>query len=448
MSACKHKRTSPAQMILLGFILLIGIGTGLLMLPISTVGPGGASFFDALFTATSATCVTGLVVQDTMLYWTPFGQVVILLLIQAGGLGVVTIAMAITMFAGKKIGLKQRWIMQESISAPHMGGILRLTGFILRGALLIEGTGALLLSLRFCPEMGLLKGIWYGIFHAVSAFCNAGFDMMGFRAPYSSLTSYTADPIVNATIMVLIVSGGLGFLTWNDLREHKLKFRAYRLQTKLILMVTSALIVIPALIFFFYEFSLPQWEKMGLGERFWGALFQSVTTRTAGFNSVDLTQISESSQMLMIILMLIGGSPGSTAGGFKTTTLAVFVLAAIAVYRRKENIQALGRRLPQNVLHSAVAIFLLYLVFFITGGILICCLEQVPLHMALFEASSAIGTVGLSLGLTPELGLISRLILIFLMYFGRVGGLTLIYAVLSEGSTSQIQLPQERVTVG
>lgn len=444
----KGKRITPAQIILLGFLCIILLGTVLLMLPFSTKNWGGAPFLDALFTATSATCVTGLVLHDTMQYWSGFGQFVILSLIQIGGMGVVTMAIAITLFAGRKIGLKQRWVMQESISAPQVGGIVRLTSFILKTALLIEGVGAILLATQFCPELGLLKGIWYGIFHSVSAFCNAGFDLMGAHGAFSSLTPYTGNLVINFTVMLLIILGGIGFITWSDIWEHKLKFRTYRLQSKLILTMTAGLLLLPFLFLFFYEFSLPQWEGMGLKERIIASMFQAVTPRTAGFNSVDLTKLSEPSQMMVSILMLIGGSPGSTAGGFKTTTLAVFILSAVAVYRKRDSVQAFGRRLTPDVLRSAVSIFFLYFVLFCMGGLSICCIEQIPLSTALFEAASAIGTVGLSLGLTPGLSIPSQLILIFLMYFGRVGGLTLIYAVMSRSGHTLAQLPQEKVTVG
>ena len=248
----KHDRVTPAQIIILGFLLLIFTGAVLLMLPFSTQEPGGASFGDALFTATSATCVTGLVLHDTALYWSPFGQLVILLLIQVGGMGVVTIAVAIFMFAGKRIGLKQRWVMQESISAPQVGGIVRMTGFILKTAFLIEGVGVLLLALRFCPQFGLGRGLWYAVFHSVSAFCNAGFDLMGVNSPFSSLTDYVGDPLVSNVIAFLIIIGGVGFLTWNDIREHKLHFRRYRLQSKLILTTTLALILTGLLFFLLY----------------------------------------------------------------------------------------------------------------------------------------------------------------------------------------------------
>ena len=439
---------TPARIILIGFALLILAGALLLTLPISTRDGQGASFFDALFTATSATCVTGLVVQDTSLYWSGFGQAVIILLIQIGGMGVVTVAVAISMLAGRRIGLKERWVMQESISAPQVGGIVRRTRFILTAMLLLEGAGAVLLALRFCPEMGL-RGIWYAVFHAISSFCNAGFDLMGAAGtPFVSLTGYVGDPLVNLTVMGLIILGGIGFLTWGDVRQHRWHLRAYCLQSKLVLVTTAALILVPALFFFCYEFQLPQWDGLTLGEKILGSLFQAVTPRTAGYNTVDLTQLSGPTRMIITLLMLVGGAPGSTAGGFKVTTLAVFLLAARAVFRRQEDLQSFGRRLPTDTLQNAAAILMAYVGLFLLGGLAISCVEGVALDAALFETASAIGTVGLTLGLTPELGGVSRIILIFLMYFGRVGGLTLIYAVLPDSGAVPAQLPQERITVG
>ena len=445
----KSERVSPAQIIILGFLFLILGGALLLTLPIATNGPGGASFFDALFTATSATCVTGLVVHDTALYWSPFGQLVILLLIQIGGMGVVTTAVAIFMFSGRRIGLKQRWVMQESISAPQVGGIVRMTSFILKTAFSIEAAGAILLALRFCPQFGFWKGLWYAVFHAISAFCNAGFDLTGTEsAAYSSLTAYTGDPLVSGTIAGLIILGGLGFLTWHDVRDHGVHFRRYRLQSKLILCTTAALLLGGFLFFALYEFRLPQWQGLTGQERVVAAAFQSVTPRTAGFNTVDLTQLSSPSLLLMILLMLTGGAPGSTAGGFKVTTLVILLLSVRAVFRRKDSAQCFGRRLPEDVLPSASAIFILYLLLFLASGVAICCLDGIPLMSALFETASAIGTVGLSLAGTAALSVPSRMILIFLMYFGRVGGLTMIYAVIAGGRSSGAQYPQERVTVG
>ena len=441
-------RITPAQIIILGFLFLIAVGTVLLMLPVSTSGPDGTSFLDALFTATSATCVTGLIVQDTALYWSPFGQAVILLLIQIGGMGVVTMAVAIFIFAGRHISLKQRWVMQESISAPQVGGIVRQTRFILKTALAMEAAGAALLALRFCPQMGV-RGVWYAVFHSISAFCNAGFDLMGVRSgPCSSLTSYTADSLVNIAIILLIVLGGIGFMTWQDFREHKWHVRTMRLQTKVVLSTTAVLLVGGFLYFYFYEFRQTQWRELGAGERFWAALFQTVTPRTAGFNTVDLSEMTQPSQLVTVFLMLVGGSPGSTAGGFKTTTLAVLLLTTAAVFRRRDTAHCFGRRLQEEAVHSATALLVIYLLLAMTGGILICCIDGIPLMGALFESASAVATVGLSLGYTGGLSAASRLILIFLMYFGRVGGLTVIYAVTTKGTGKVSQFPQERLTVG
>ena len=449
MAFWKNEHVTPAQVIILGFLLLILTGTGLLMLPISSRSPGGAPFLDALFTAASATCVTGLVLHDTVTYWSEFGQAVILLLIQTGGMGVVTTAVAVSLFTGKRIGLRQRCLMQEAIAAPQVGGIIRMTGFILKATFLMEAAGTLFLALRFCPEMGLFQGLWFSLFHSVSAFCNAGFDLMGAAGPFSSLTNYVGDPLVCGTIVGLIVAGGIGFFTWEDLCRYRWHLHAYRLQSKLILTITAALILLPALALYLFEFSQPRWETLTFSERLLASLFQSVTPRTAGFNTVDLTRLAGSSQMLLILLMLVGGSPGSTAGGFKTTTLATFLLSVRAVFQKRENIQCFGRRLPPATLRSAVSICTLYAALFLTAGVLIAAWDGVPLSCALFETASAIGTVGLSLGITPELSGLSRLVLILLMYFGRVGGLTMMYALLSTSHVpAPAQLPMEKIAVG
>ncbi len=437
------KHLSSSQLILLSFAGVILTGSLLLMLPFATQSGSGASFPDALFTATSAVCVTGLIVHDTATYWSMFGQSVILLLIQIGGMGVVTIAVALTILSGRKIGLKQRSTMQEAISAPQVGGIVRLTGFIIKTVVLIECIGAILLLPAFCSEFGFFKGLWYSIFHSISAFCNAGFDLMGIRAPYSSLTFFVAHPLMNMTIMALIISGGLGFLTWHDITTHHLHFHRYRMQSKVILATTAILILLPAIYFFFGEFS-----NLSAGERFWAALFQSVTPRTAGFNTVDLTALSEVGLAIIILLMIIGGSPGSTAGGMKTTTFAVMISSALSVFRRKEHTHFFGRRIDNEVIREAGTLLTMYLILFLTGGFMISRIEGLPLLACLFETASAIGTVGLTVGITPELGLVSRGILIALMYFGRVGGLTLIFAAMAPRQRITAKLPQEKMTVG
>lgn len=444
----KKLHFSSPQMIIFGFILVNLMGCLLLMLPSSTVEKVGTSFSDALFTSTSAICVTGLVIHDTASYWSMQGQLIIMVLIQIGGMGVITAASAIAILSGKKIGLMQRSTMQESISATQVGGIVRLTGFILRAMLAIELLGAICMAPVFCEEFGMKKGVWYAVFHSVSAFCNAGFDLMGVNQPFSSLTGFNGNTTINLAIIALIVIGGIGFLTWDDIWHHRLHFHKYRLQSKVILTVTILLILLPALYFYFYEFGRAEWTDLSEKERILASAFQSVTPRTAGFNTVDLNRMSEPSQLIMILLMLIGGSPGSTAGGFKTTTLAVLLLTSFAVFFRKEDVQCFGRRIPSETVKNAATILFLYMSLFLLGGVVISCVDQVPLMGALFETSSAIGTVGLSLGLTPQLSLFSHMILILLMFWGRVGGLTLIFAVVSGHRFTKSKLPQEKITIG
>ena len=442
----RKKQLTSAQIIIFGFMAVILFGAFLLMLPIASKGPGGTSFLDALFTSTSAVCVTGLIVHDTATYWTAFGQVVIIALIQVGGMGVVTVAVAIAMVSGKKIGLKERSTMQDAISAPKVGGIVRFTGFILKGTFLVELTGAVLMAPWFIRDFGFLKGIWYAVFHSISAFCNAGFDWRGGREPFSSLTSYVGNPVINFTIMMLIVVGGLGFLTWEDIRTNKLCWRKYRMQSKVILTTTVLLIIIPAVIFYFCEFNGPQWQNHGT--RILASLFQSVTPRTAGFNTVDLASMSEPGQLLMAILMLIGGSPGSTAGGMKTTTLAVILLSAWGVFCRKGDAQCYGRRISEETVRYAAVVMIMYLTLCVGGAIIISYVEGLPMLTCIYETASAIATVGLTLGVTPGLGPVSHIILILLMYCGRVGGLTLVYAAISGVKPHVSRLPQEKITVG
>ena len=436
-------RVTTFQVIAFGFALLILAGALLLMLPFASTSPGSAGFSDCLFTATSAVCVTGLVVRDTATSWTPFGQAVLLMLIQIGGMGVVTAAVSLSFISGRRIGLMQRSVMQEAIAAPQVGGIVRLTRFIVTAALIIELSGALLLMPSFIPAFGWRRGTWYSVFHAVSAFCNAGFDLMGVRGAFSSLTSFSAHVPVNLVLILLITVGGIGFLVWNDVKEHGFRLKQYRLQSKIVLTTSAALVLLPFLWFYFFEM-----RELSAGQRILPSLFQSVTLRTAGFNTVDLSAMSDSGQVIMIFWMLIGGSPGSTAGGLKTTTVAVLLLTAFTVFRRKTDVECFGRRIGEDTVRNAAAILMMYLLLFMTGGILISRVEGLPLLTCLFETASAIGTVGLTLGITSGLGGVSRAVLIILMFLGRVGGLTLIYAAQSVHSSTRSSRPLEKVTVG
>ena len=442
MPIWKKPRLTSFQIILLGFLAVILLGAALLALPMASRGER-ASGLDALFTATSALCVTGLVVRDTARSWTLFGKAVILILIQVGGLGVVTMATLLTAMAGKRIGLRQRSVLQESVAAPRLGGILRYTRFILRATLALEAAGAAALFPTFARAYGIRRGALFAVFHAVSAFCNAGFDLMGETAAFSSLMAYRANAAVNVAVMVLIVLGGVGFGTLDDARTHGLALRRYRLQSKLALVTSLILILLPAA--WYYRFEL---GGLSGGERVLASLFQSVTTRTAGFNTVDYAAMSETGQLLTILLMLIGGSTGSTAGGMKTTTLAVLLLSAVAVFRRKPNPTAFGRTIGTEALRAASAILTAYLTLFLAASGVMSRVEGLPLMTAMFETASAIGTVGLTLGVTPNLGTVSKIMLIFLMYFGRVGGLTLIFAALPKDGNTLAKYPEENVNVG
>lgn len=413
------------------------------MLPVSSASGNKTPFMDALFTSTTSVCVTGLVVQDTGTYWSSFGHSVILILIQVGGLGVITVAAFLAMAAGWKIGLFQKSVIQEAVGTPQLGGILKMIRIILKYTIFLELIGAIVMAPVFCKDFGILKGIWMSFFHAVSAFCNAGIDLMGVKEPYLSLTGYAEEPVINLVIIGLIITGGIGFVTWNDIRTHGVHLKKYRMQSKVILSVTAFLILLPAVYFFFFEFG-----AMPVGKRIFSSLFQSVTPRTAGFNTVELSAMSEPGKLIMLFLMLIGGAPGSTAGGMKVTTFAVLLACVLAVFRRRENVHLFGRRIIQATIVAAVTLLLMYTSLAVSGAVLISMVEGLPFFTCLFETVSAIGTVGLTLGITPQLGMLSKCILIVFMFLGRIGGLTLIYAAQSGYKVQMGKLPEEKITVG
>jgi len=337
----------------------------------------------------------------------------------------------------------QRSTMQEAIAAPEVGGIVRLTLFILRGTAVAEGVGALMLLPSFCRDYGL-RGIWMAVFHAVSSFCNAGFDILGTaNSPYSSLTAYAADAGVVVPIMLLILLGGIGFLTWEDVCTHRLHLRRYRLQSKVILITSAVLLVLPALFYFFVDFA-----DQPLKERVLLSLFQAVTPRTAGFNTADFSSMTDMGRGIMTVLMIIGGSPGSTAGGLKTTTVAVLLINAVATFRRKRDAEVLGRRLDDAVVKNAATLLTMYITLFFGGAVVISLAEGLPFATCLFETASAVGTVGLTLGITPSLGVVSQAVLMLLMFLGRVGGLTLIFAAHFRTVPNVSRFPQEKISVG
>lgn len=444
----KKKQLTPLQMITCAFAALVLAGTLLLSLPAAARSGEAVPFADALFTATSASCVTGLVVYDTYTHWSMFGQIVILLLIQIGGIGIITLSMYFLSMVHAKIGMRHRLAMQESIGVSSTRGVVRMTRFIAAGVLLIEGIGAVLLAFSFIPEFGFAKGCYFAVFHSVSAFCNAGFDLMGEEAPFASLSGYAGNPYVCTITMLLIIVGGLGFFVWRDLKKNGFRFKRYALHTKVVVVTSSILILGGALFFFLLSYDSAAQADRSVGERALISLFQSVSARTAGFSTVDLAEIGGGAQMLMICLMLVGGSPGSTAGGIKTTTVAVLFLLVRSIFRRKEDVECFGRRVDRPVIRTAIAVFVLYLFLALAAGIAVSALEDIDILAALFETVSAMATVGLSLSVTPELGSISKIIVTVLMFLGRVGGLTVLLSLSRSRQTPAGRCPVENIAVG
>ncbi len=445
--ADKIRKMALTRFLIMGYVIVILVGTLLLALPIAGRN-GAADLNEALFTATSATCVTGLVLSDVYTQWSLFGQIVILMLIQIGGVGFMTIAIFALSFTKHRIGLKQRFTMQESVGAHQVGGIVRMTKFLLLASVGIELAGAFVLCFRFCPKLGFFRGVYFSVFHAVSAFCNAGIDLMGYFEPGSSVMTVKSDVVINLVFMILIIVGGLGFLVWHDMLENKWRFKYYKLQTKIVIVTSLSLLIFGAVSLFIFEYSAPCFDGLSVPEKILASFFQSTSARTAGFASVDLSQMNEAGQFVMIFLMFIGGSSGSTAGGIKTTTFAVLIISIYSVFRRRKTLECFRRRLDEEVVHNACCILMLYLMLAGAAAVIISFVEGVSMMAALFECVSAIATVGLSLGLTSSLGIVSQLIIVFLMFVGRIGGLTVLLALSGGASSNSSQYPCERITVG
>lgn len=442
-----RKHLTRTQWIAVGFLVIILCGTCLLMLPVSSRESGGTDFLSAFFTATSATCVTGLVVVDTYRHWTLFGQLVILLMIQVGGLGFVTIGVTILLMMGRRIGLADRGLLRDSVNTLELGGIVRLAKLIVKGTLLTEGVGAVLLSIRFVPEFGPLEGIYYGIFHSISAFCNAGFDLMGRFEAYSSLVRYADDWLVNLTTVSLILIGGLGFVVWRDLHKNRFHVRKYTLHTKMVLTALAVLVIFPTLLFWLLERGGVLAELNGSGQ-FLGSLFAAVTPRTAGFNTTDVAGMGDAGKLLTLVLMLIGGNPGSTAGGVKTTTVMVLLFYVVSMIQHRDGVNVYGRRLEDGMIEKAAIVFTLTLSMAVTASFLICAVDHLPLTDVLLETFSAVDTVGMSTGITRQTGVCSRVILILLMYCGRIGSLSFALAFTDKKQKSSLRQPMERINIG
>ena len=443
----RYHRLNQVQYIALGFFFIILAGSLILTLPIASQSGEWTPFLDSMFTATSATCVTGLVVYDTFTHWNVFGQLVILLLIQIGGLGFITVGVGFSMALRRRIGLRQRDLLKESINAMEIGGIVKLLRKIFIGTALCEGVGALLLATRFIPEFGLVKGISYSIFHAISAFCNAGLDLMGGQQQYASFTAYSTDPVINITLMLLIIVGGLGFVVWSDVVMKRFRWKNYCLHTKMVISVTLLLIFGGALFLFLFEQG-GTISGMSTGDQILASLFGSVTARTAGFNTVDTGALQPESKLLTIALMFIGGSPGSTAGGVKTTTIAVILIYVISNLRGESGCNVFHRRIGDEVIKRASMVFCLNLFLGLISVTLILATSNLRMSDVLFEVYSAISTVGMTTGITRDLNVVGRIVIMILMYCGRIGSMTFALSLVAKPEAKGLSLPEEKITIG
>lgn len=441
------RKLSVGQIIAIGYALVILLGSFLLSLPFSSKDLNWTPYLNALFTATSATCVTGLVIYDTFTHWTIFGQIVILLLIQIGGIGFMSIITLFAMLMKKHIGLYQRKILAQSAGAPGRAGVVKLIRKILLGTLIFESAGTILLMISFCPEMGFGKGLYYALFHSISAFCNAGFDLMGFQGKFSSFTSYVGNPLVNLTLITLIFWGGIGFIVWADIADNRFKWKKLQLHTKVVLMSSLILIGISALLFYIFEKDNLM-RNMNSGQAFLASLFQAVTPRTAGFNTIDSAALTESSAFLTMILMFIGGSSGSTAGGLKITTLVVLLIGLFAFTRNKAELNIGKRSIERSQLLKAFYLFVLYLFTVIIFTLVIVAIEPFSIKAIMFEVISAIGTVGLSMGITPLLTITSKILIMLLIYIGRVGLISFFLAFQDNQTPAPIKKPIDRILIG
>lgn len=439
---------TQAQTIALGFLITILVGASLLMLPVASRDGQCSGIINSLFTAASATCVTGLVVVDTYTHWTLFGQLVILALIQIGGLGFITIGVLFSILLKKNIDLRQRGLIKESVNTINIGGVVKLVKKIFVGTALFECLGAVILASYFVPQLGFIKGLYYGVFHSISAFCNAGFDLMGYKGQYSSFIYEYDNILVNLTVMSLIMIGGIGFIVWDDISKNRLHFKRYMLHTKIVLSTTAILIFGSSILFYIFE-SSNLFVGMSIKGRILASLFSAVTPRTAGFNTIDTAALTSSSKLLTVMLMFIGGSPGSTAGGVKTTTASIIIYYVINTLTGGSDCNVFKRRVSDATVKKACVIVCVNLMLGLIGTITICHLQSsAPISDVLFEVYSAIGTVGMSTGITRDLTSYSRIIITLLMYCGRIGSITFALVFTEKKAKAHISLPEEKITVG
>lgn len=444
----KRRSVSYPKRVALGFALIILLGACLLCLPIASKSGGSTPFLTSLFTATSATCVTGLVLVDTYLHWSVFGQLVILALIQIGGLGFMTLMTAFSLALHRTVSLRERTLLKENFNMPEIGGMVRLTKRIVRGTLLIEGIGAAILSACLIPKLGVGRGIYTGVFLGISAFCNAGFDLLGSYGAFSSLVPMADNAVFLITVALLILIGGIGFIVWDDVLRHRLHFRKYRLHSKIALTVTVGVTLVGTLLFFILERDATG-AGLSVPAGLLHAFFDSVTPRTAGFNAVDTAALTPASQLLSVLLMMLGGSPGSTAGGIKTVTVAVLFVCLVSNLRRRSGCNVFGRRLPRDVLVNALSVVGIYLTLAVTGVFLICAVQpELSFPDVVFECISATSTVGMTTGITRDMTAFSQCVLIVLMFSGRIGSLSFAMIFMQNKKQEIALLPEEAVSVG
>ncbi|SKA89055.1 trk system potassium uptake protein TrkH [Caloramator quimbayensis] len=443
----KFIKLEPVQILALGFAAVILIGALLLCLPISSAEGKFTPFIDCLFTSTSAVCVTGLVTLDTGTYWSTFGQIIIMLLIETGGLGFMTFATFFAVILGRRISLKERLIMQEAFNAFNIQGMVRLMLYVMGITFAIEGVGALILMTQFIPQYGISKGIYYGIFHSVSAFCNAGFDLIG---DFKSLTPYAENVTLNLTICALIVIGGIGFAVITEVINNR-GFKRLSLHTKVVLTTTALLILSGAVLFFLLEYANPKtMGALSFKGKVLASVFASITPRTAGFNTISTSDMTTAGKFLTIILMFIGASPGSTGGGIKTSTFTLLFMTVISVIRGREDTEIFKKRIGRSLVYRALAIIIIAFGLVILTTMVLSITQDGDFVEFLYEATSAFGTVGLSLGLTTRLNIIGKIIIILTMYSGRVGPLTLTlaFARKAQVANSNIKYPEDKLLVG
>lgn len=447
--AVRKKSVHPTRVIIWAFMAIILVGTALLMLPVSSRFGGITPPLTALFTATSATSVTGLVLVDTYSYWSLFGQAVILILIQIGGLGFMSVISIFFFLLNKRVGLRERLVIMQSLNLDEIEGVMGMMRHVLIGTFLLESAGALILSIQFVPEFGVAGGIWRGIFHSVSAFCNSGFDIMAGKAIFSSAEAYSGSPVVLLTLAALIIIGSLGFYVWEDIFRTR-KFSRFRLHTKLVLVVTLILLVLGMVMYIVTEGNNPNsMGKMGFGEKLLVSFFQSASSRTTGFDLIGQATLNENTRIISMILMFIGGSSGGTAGGVKTVTIAVIFLSVLSTLRGRRELNVFGRRIPNTKILDAVTIVTISLVLIFIGTTAVSMTLDIPFVDALFETVSAYGTAGLTIGITGMLPAVLQILYIIFMFFGKIGITTIGIAFLMRTKNgANVVYPTGNVMIG